>query len=414
MSSYHRLICGAAAIGLVVACGRDPGPPTLRQIILSPASANIGIGEAQQFDVRGRMSDGSTVTVSVTYAATGGTITSGGLYTAGGVTGTYRVIATLSGGTQTDTAAITLTPTGVHNYTTTFPLTESPISEGGHWVNGGAAGLDWTNVSTTPGLAIGHQVGASYTDATAILTGTWGPNQRVAAAVHTASQKDACYQEVELRLRSAISASVNTGYEISYKLSQSADAYLIIVRWNGALGNFTYLSRQSGAQYGAKDGDVVSASMVGNVITAYKNGVQMGQATDSTFTAGTPGMGFNLENGLAGCRGTNGDYGFTSYTASDDAAALPPSTPNVHPAPQRPLHRPRRPSPGSRTSRSPHAGRATRGAAVCSGHPALQCVRALARHVRRQREHLKVLFDVLGVRLLARRLDRLRSGTYIG
>jgi hypothetical protein len=28
-------------------------------------------------------------------------------------------------------------------------------------------------------------------------------------------------------------------------------------------------------------------------------------------------MGFNLENAPAGCSGTNGDYGFTSYSATD-------------------------------------------------------------------------------------------------
>src|SRR5260221_2997308 len=53
---------------------------------------------------------------------------------------------------------------GGMSYSTSFPLTENPISEGGRWVNGGLLGLDWTNVSTTPGLAIGHQVAASYTD----------------------------------------------------------------------------------------------------------------------------------------------------------------------------------------------------------------------------------------------------------
>jgi hypothetical protein len=257
----------------------------------------------------------------VTYAATGGTITSGGLYTAGGATGTYGVIATLSGGALADTADVTLTPAGAHNFTTSFPLTENPISEGGRWINGGTAGLDWTNVSTTPGLAIGHQVGASYTDATAILIGPWGPDQRATAAVFTVNQNDACAQEIELRLRSAISARVNTGYEISFKASQSSSAYLIIVRWNGALGDFTYLFNQRGAQYGIKDGDVVAAGIVGNVITAYKNGLPMGQATDGTFVTGAPGMGFNLENGPAGCAGTNGDYGYTSFTASDAAGS---------------------------------------------------------------------------------------------
>jgi len=201
------------------------------------------------------------------------------------------------------------------SYTTKFPLTENPIVEGGHWINGGALGVDWHDVSTTPGLAIGHQSGSSYTDGTALLTGTWGPTQTAEAVVHTVNQKDSCYQEVELRLRSALSAKSCTGYEISFKASKTASAYLIIVRWNGKLGDFTYLKRYDGAQYGVKDGDVVKATIVGNVITAYLNGVQVGTATDSTYTTGSPGMGFNLETGDASCVGTNGDYGFTQYSA---------------------------------------------------------------------------------------------------
>ncbi len=31
-------------------------------------------------------------------------------------------------------------------YTTNFPLTENPISEGGHWINGGL--MDWTGVTS--------------------------------------------------------------------------------------------------------------------------------------------------------------------------------------------------------------------------------------------------------------------------
>jgi hypothetical protein len=315
-----RFIRVAPAIALAVACGRDSGPSqdtTVQRVVLSPASAFVTVGGTQQFSAVALTADGSVVAAAVTYAATGGTISSGGSFTAGSATGRYRVVATITGGTLADTSEIIVTPTGTRVYTTGFPLTENPISEGGNWINGGAIGLDWTNVSTTPGLAIGHQVGASYTDATALLTGSWGPSQRVSASVHSGPLNDACYQEVELRLRSAVSAHVNTGYEVSFKVSQSSAAYLIIVRWNGPLGNFTYLLNQSGAQFGVVTGDVVSASIVGNVITAFKNGLQVGQATDSVFANGAPGMGFNLENGPAGCSGTNGDYGFSSYTVTD-------------------------------------------------------------------------------------------------
>ena len=201
-------------------------------------------------------------------------------------------------------------------YTTAFPLTENPISEGGNWINGQTTGLDWHDMSTTPGLAIGHQSGSSYTDGTALLTGTWGPNQTVEAVVHAINPKDSCYQEVEMRLRSALTPHSCTGYEISFKATKTSGAYLIIVRWNGPIGDFTYLVNTAGAQYGVTEGDVVKATIVGNVITAYLNGTAVGTAIDATYATGNPGMGMNLETGDASCIGTNGDYGFKHFTAT--------------------------------------------------------------------------------------------------
>ncbi len=202
------------------------------------------------------------------------------------------------------------------SYTTAFPLTENPISEGGNWLNGQTDGLDWHDMSTTPGLAIGHQSGSSYTDGTALLTGSWGPNQTVEAVVHAANPKDSCYQEVEMRLRSTLTPRSCTGYEISFKATKTSGAYLIIVRWNGPLGDFTYLVNTMGAEYGVTEGDVVKATIVGDVITAYLNGAVVGTATDATYATGSPGMGMNLETGDSSCVGTNGDYGFKHFTAT--------------------------------------------------------------------------------------------------
>jgi len=217
-----------------------------------------------------------------------------------------------------------------NSYSTTFTIAEDPISEGGLWINGGKTGLDWTNVSTIPGFAIGKQAGASFTDATALLTGSWGPDQTISATVHTVNQIDKCYQEVELRLRSSISEHINQGYEISYKMSQTSSAYLIIVRWNGPLGDFDYLFKKTGTQFAIKDGDIVSARIIGNVITAYVNDVEKGQVDitsigGTVYSTGNPGIGFNLENDPSGCAGTNSDYGYTKFTADDEASALPTS-----------------------------------------------------------------------------------------
>ncbi|HZC44292.1 MAG TPA: hypothetical protein VE195_08960 [Acidobacteriaceae bacterium] len=195
----------------------------------------------------------------------------------------------------------------VHTYTTDFPLRENPLSEGGRWIDGKTVGLDWGNISTTPGLAIGHAGPKPFADATALLTGAWGPTQ--AAEVVVYSKAPYRYPEVSLRLRSSLSPHKCTGYEISNSLRKGKSAYLIIVRWNGPLADFTYLAQLGGKKYAVATGDVVKATIIGNVITAYKNGVQLAQVKDDTFATGNPGMGFN--------EGINGDYGVSRFSATD-------------------------------------------------------------------------------------------------
>jgi hypothetical protein len=48
-------------------------------------------------------------------------------------------------------------------YTTSFALTEDPISEGGNWINGKTTGIDWANLATTNGMAIGLESGFTNT-----------------------------------------------------------------------------------------------------------------------------------------------------------------------------------------------------------------------------------------------------------
>ena len=198
------------------------------------------------------------------------------------------------------------------DYSTTFPLTENPISEGGVWTNGLAVGLDWTNVRTTPGLVFGTQTGAGgYNDSLAVLQGTWSPDQSASATVHTVNQQSGnVFEEVELLLRFKITPHTARGYEMNYSCRQDGRQYVQIVRWNGALGDWTLLDARSGP--GLKNGDQVKATIVGSTITTYINNVAIFSVTDTTFTDGNPGLGFFLQ----GASGLNADYGFTSYTAS--------------------------------------------------------------------------------------------------
>jgi len=86
-----------------------PPAPTLQAVVLTPASVALQSGATQQFGASGQMSDGSTAPVAVSYTATGGSITTGGFYTAGSSSGSYRVIATVSGGILADTATVDVT-----------------------------------------------------------------------------------------------------------------------------------------------------------------------------------------------------------------------------------------------------------------------------------------------------------------
>jgi hypothetical protein len=202
-------------------------------------------------------------------------------------------------------------------YATSFPLAEIVISEGGRWHSGKAVGLDWSDVRTTPGLAFGLESGsdegaAAFNDSTALLSGRWVPDQAAEASVHSVEQDDNRYEEVELRLRSTVAPHCTSGYEVNFRCSKTAKAYAEIVRWNGRLGEFTYLNRGTGSQFGVAEGDVVKATIVGDVITAYINGREVLQARDHTYSTGSPGMGFYLR----GKKPTEGECGFSRFAAS--------------------------------------------------------------------------------------------------
>lgn len=83
-------------------------PPTLTKITISPASTSLAPNGAKQFTAGGVWSDGSTTPPTAAYSATGGSITPTGMYTAGSTAGTFRVIATVTGQTMSDTAIITI------------------------------------------------------------------------------------------------------------------------------------------------------------------------------------------------------------------------------------------------------------------------------------------------------------------
>jgi hypothetical protein len=220
----------------------------------------------------------------------------------------------------------------VRSHRTSFELDEDPISEDGLWLNGRTDGVDWCDVVTRGGVAYGavsrmrvaerrveqgnlEEAGdadaapeGDYDDPTAVLAGEWGANQHARGVVFSRDPTDRYFQEVEFRLRSAIAPNVCTGYEVFFRCLKTGEGYAEIVRWNGAIGDFTSLAKLVGAEYGVEDGDVIEATAIGNVLRGFINGVEVISATDDVFAAGAPGIGFNFFVG-----DTNVDHGFRSF-----------------------------------------------------------------------------------------------------
>jgi hypothetical protein len=222
------------------------------------------------------------------------------------------------------------------SYSTKFEHDEDPISERGMWVNGKTEGIDWADVISKNGVAYGAVTrmavaerrveqgnlepssGESapegdYDDPTAVLAGEWGTNQHAKGTVFSKNPTNEYFQEVEIRLRSAIAPHVCTGYEVFWRCLKTDEGYAEIVRWNGKAGDFTSLNKLVGGQYGVKDGDVVEATIRGNVLKGFINGVEVISATDDVFDSGSPGIGFNFFVG-----NTNVDHGFTTFEVDTD------------------------------------------------------------------------------------------------
>lgn len=223
------------------------------------------------------------------------------------------------------------------SYQTSFERDENPISEGGIWLNGKKDGIDWADVITRNGGAYGSVTRMAvaerrveqgnldpasgegsvpegdYDDPTAVLTGAWGKNQHARGRVFSRKPTAEYFQEVELRLRSAIAPYLCTGYEVFFRCLKTDEGYAEIVRWNGKVGDFTSLKKLVGAQYGVKDGDEVEATINGNVLKGFINGVEVISATDDVFDSGSPGIGFNFFVG-----NTNVDHGFTYFEVDTD------------------------------------------------------------------------------------------------
>jgi hypothetical protein len=223
-------------------------------------------------------------------------------------------------------------------YSTSFPATENPISQGSKWISGSAAGTGcfqagvqcWGDVRTTggtPGLAFGTSVTGTCgttncNDSVAVLSGSWPSNQQACAVVGLiSSNRDAGAREFEIRIRVTISPQSITGYEFNYGEGTILGSTLYggAVRWNGPLSNFTPLISFSNPQGGnilpLQVGDVFCATATGSTLTATvtRSGTTIASltTTDSTYTGGSMGIGF-----FDSFNANDNSFGFSSFSTT--------------------------------------------------------------------------------------------------
>jgi hypothetical protein len=206
--------------------------------------------------------------------------------------------------------------TALRSYTTNFPLTENPISEGGKWF---ANGTDRTRVRTTPGKAFGTMTSTSqppYDDSYALLNGVWRPDIEIVVEIYLGPSA-AGISEIECNFRGNDTPG-----------SQTVTLYEVNLAWNGQycnfggwLGNASNLSNffglapelvGPGVQFnvpgGVHDHDFFKCTLIGNALNAYidyrdGNGYHLinttgpvldtaGAGGGARFTSGSPGIGF--------------------------------------------------------------------------------------------------------------------------
>lgn len=214
--------------------------------------------------------------------------------------------------------------------------TQNPLLQGGLLIQANVSGGAWSNMRVSGSLAYGTQTGTSglYDDSITLVRGPWGTDYTVTGTVHTGNQQSGnCYEELGLWVRGDIRPGSATGYENSYRMAPGSDAgrYLGTTRWNGPQGvvnvcgnGCAFDSYDPGTLGpGVNDGDVMSVSVSGAVITNKLNGSTIWTHdytgdSGTHYTTGLPGFEhwYHNTNGSSCGTGVVSDYGFTKIVVT--------------------------------------------------------------------------------------------------
>src|SRR4029077_9111601 len=174
-----------AGLGAAACPKNDVTGPKITRIVITPKAVSLHPGQQATFYAYGQTAAGYSLAASVTFGASGGSISiSGGLYTAGAVVGTYYAYATQTGGTLTDSATITIDsvpPAPVSTVTVTPPhpsitagttvsLTATTRDSNGAVLTGRV--VTWSSGTTAAGTVDGNGVVTGVAAGTTIVTAT--------------------------------------------------------------------------------------------------------------------------------------------------------------------------------------------------------------------------------------------------
>jgi hypothetical protein len=165
-------------------------------------------------------------------------------------------------------------------------------------LNGLTDGLDWNDLQSSPGkvfAAAFDSAPGGVGDPTAQLNRSFlacTSNQFAEGTVFSTygGSDPGSAHELEVRVNTTITAHSITGYEYYINCSGAATG---LIRWNGALGDFTAFGSFISTATVPVEGDVLRIENDNGTLNCYQNGILRITGAESTFTGGNPGLGNN-------------------------------------------------------------------------------------------------------------------------
>jgi len=255
--------------------------PTLVSLSLSPASLSVPTGGTQQFSVSGSLSNGSSTTPSVSYSATGGTITAAGLYTAGSVAGTYRVVAKEVGGSLADTSTVTVTATAPTLTAVVVNPASASVTTGGTKQFSVSGTL--SNGSTTTPAVTWSATGGTVTAAGLYTAGSTAGTFRVIAKVQGGTLADTATVTVAAAAAPTLVGIQMTPHTLSVPTGGSAQLATVALMSDGSSSSIT-------PTYSATGGTITAAGRytAGGTTGNYRVIASYSSKADTTTVTVTP------------------------------------------------------------------------------------------------------------------------------